>query len=70
MDQLVRLDPKVILNIANSIWYKLNFPVQNEFINLNSQYYYAEVNELDFSLPEAKDIINGWVDEKNRRIDT
>ena len=64
MDQLVRLDPKVILNIANSIWYKLNFPVQNEFINLNSQYYYAEVNELDFSLPEAKDIINGWVDEK------
>ena len=68
MDQLVRLDPKVILNIANSIWYKLNFPVQNEFINLNSQYYYAEVNELDFSLPEAKDIINGWVDEKTEGL--
>lgn len=68
IDQLVKLDPKVILNIANSIWYKLNFPVENEFIELNSQYYYAEVNELDFTLPDAKDIINGWVDEKTKGL--
>jgi serine protease inhibitor len=68
IDQLVRLDPKVILSIANSIWYKLNFPVENEFIELNSQYYYAEVNELDFEQPDAKDIINGWVDEKTKGL--
>jgi serpin B len=68
IDQLVKLDPKVIMNIANSIWYKLNFPVQNEFIELNKEYYYAEVNELDFEAPDAKDIINGWVNEKTKGL--
>jgi serine protease inhibitor len=68
IDQLLKLDPKVILNIANSIWYKLNFPVQNEFIDLNKEYYYAEVNELDFAAPDAKDIINGWVNEKTKGL--
>jgi serpin B len=68
IDQLLKLDPKVILNIANSIWYKLNFPVQNEFIALNKEYYYAEVNELDFYAPGAKDIINGWVNNKTKGL--
>lgn len=68
IDQLLKLDPKVILNIANSIWYKLSFPVQNEFIELNKEYYYAEVNELDFYAPDAKDIINGWVNDKTKGL--
>jgi serine protease inhibitor len=68
IDQLLKLDPKVILNIANSIWYTLNFPVQNEFIELNKEYYYAEVNELDFYAPDAKDIINGWVNDKTKGL--
>ncbi len=68
IDQLVKLDPKVIINIANSIWYKLDFQVQNEFIQLNKDYYYAEVNELDFLAPDAKDIINGWVNEKTKGL--
>jgi len=68
IDQLVKLDPKVIMNIANSIWYELNFTVQNDFIKLNKDYYYAEVNELDFSAPDAKDIINEWVDERTKGL--
>jgi len=62
--QLLKLDPKVILSIANSIWYRHDFTVLPAFIDLNKQYYDAEVNELDFDLPGAKDIINAWVDEK------
>jgi len=68
IDQLLKLDPKVILNIANSIWYKLNFPVQNDFISLNKEYYYAEVNELDFYSPDVKNIINGWVNEATKGL--
>lgn len=68
IDQLLKLDPKVILNIANSIWYKLDFPVQNDFIQLNKNYYYAEVNELDFYAPDARDIINEWVNEKTKGL--
>jgi len=68
VDQLLKLDPKVILSIANSIWYRQNFTVLPAFIDLNQQYYDAEVNELDFNLPGAKDIINAWVDEKTNGL--
>jgi len=68
IDQLVGLDPKVILNIANSIWYKLNYQVEADFIKVNQDYYYAEVNELDFGRPEAVDIINGWIDTKTNGL--
>ncbi len=68
VDQLLKLDPKVILSIANSIWYTQDFTVLPEFIDLNQQYYDAEVNELDFAFPGAKDIINAWVDEKTNGL--
>jgi serine protease inhibitor len=68
VDQLLKLDPKVMLSIANSIWYRQDFTVLPEFIETNRQYYDAEVNEIDFNLPGAKDIINGWVDEKTKGL--
>jgi serine protease inhibitor len=64
MNGLISVDPKVVLEIANSIWYKEGYPVEQEFINANMTYYDAEVREIDFGLPNAKDIINGWVAEK------
>ena len=70
VDQLLKLDPKVILSIANSIWYRANFSVLPEFIQINQLYYDAEVKELDFNLPDAKDIINAWVDEKTEGLIT
>lgn len=68
VDQLLKLDPKVILSIANSIWYRQNFTILPEFIQINQNYYDAEVKELDFNLPNAKDIINEWVDEKTKGL--
>jgi serine protease inhibitor len=50
-----------LLEIANSIWYDEGFPVQPEFIALNSHYYDAEVKELDFGSAEAVKTINNWV---------
>ena len=37
-----------LLEIANSLWYNEGFPVEPEFIELNSHYFDAEVRELDF----------------------
>jgi serpin B len=59
MDQLVRLDDKVEFSIANSIWYKLGYHVLDEFITTNQTYFDAAVREIDFSDPQAVDIING-----------
>lgn len=53
-----------LLEIANSMWYDKGFPVEPEFINLNSHYYDAEVRELDFAQAEAIATINNWVSAK------
>jgi len=64
IDLLTQLDPKVIFEIANSIWYKEGFPVKEEFININHTYFDAEVAALNFNAPDATKTINGCVDEK------
>jgi serpin B len=64
IDFLLSLDPNVRFGIANSIWTKLGFPIQGEFLNVNRDYFDAEVRELDFGDPASVDIINGWVNEK------
>jgi len=64
MGQLVTLDDKVQFSIANSIWYRLGYEVLEAFISTNQDYFDAAVEELDFSDPGAKDIINGWIEEK------
>lgn len=63
IDALVAVDPKVLLEIANSIWYRSDVQVLPEFINVNKTYYDAEVTSLVFD-NLAKDIINGWVADK------
>ncbi len=69
MGQLLHLDERVEFSIANSIWYKQGFTVLEDFISTNREYFDAAVEELDFADPGAKDIINGWIEEKtNDRI--
>jgi len=63
IDELVSVDPDVSMNIPNSIWYRDNFFVEEDFINTNHDYFYAEVNPLDFGNPASVDIINNWVAE-------
>jgi serine protease inhibitor len=61
---LAQADPKVALEIAQSIWYRLGFPVETSFIETNRTCFDALVRGLDFTIPSAKDTINGWI-EKN-----
>lgn len=52
-----------LLEIANSLWYNQGFPVEEDFISLNSHYYAAEVQELNFGSADAVKTINNWVSE-------
>ncbi len=64
------LDPAVEFQIANSIWYREGFPVEQDFLDVNVEYFDAEVASLDFASPDAAPTINAWVDEKtNGKID-
>ena len=61
---LLAHDASVTLEIANSIWYRNDFTVRPDFIGVNQKYYDAEVSSLDFTDPDTKDVINGWVADK------
>ena len=62
------LDPKVKLQIANSIWCRNTFSVEQPFVNTNQQYFAASVTPLDFSSPTAVQTINNWVNEKTNKL--
>ena len=68
IDLLTGLDPKVTLNIANSIWYREGFQVEPAFIETNRTHFDAEVQALDFTDPQSVDVINGWVEDKTEGL--
>lgn len=60
---LKQIDPKVIFQIANSIWYKNTMQFEKEFIDINKKYFNAEVVGLNFGNPNSINTINNWVNE-------
>lgn len=51
-------------NVANSLWIRNTFPVKDNFVNANKDYYDAEVRNVDFNDPTTLDLINNWVANK------
>jgi serpin B len=57
------------LRIANSLWLNSNIGadkavLKEAFVTDNETYYFSEARTIDFSQPDASDIINGWIAEK------
>ncbi len=67
-NKLTTADSNVKLALANSIWYHNDFPVKTDFINVNKDYYDAEVNEIDFRAPDAPDQINEWCSDNTNGL--
>ena len=65
-NSLQKNDPKIQVSIANSLWAKQGFSLKPEFLQINQQYYQANVTELDFINPQAPSIINNWVSQKTQ----
>ena len=68
LETFTGLDPKVKLSIANSIWYRNTFTVEQPFVTINRQYFDAIVTPLDFGNPESVGTINAWVNEKTNQL--
>ena len=67
---LKKADPKVVLNIANSIWIRKDFPVLESFIQVNQKYFNAGITNLNFD-QTALNTINSWVNTStNGKIPT
>ena len=63
---IMNADSDIELSIANSIWYKLGYGVNQDFIDRNEKYYSSEVNEIDFTGSGALDTINGWIEDATK----
>ena len=62
---LTSLDQSVTMLIANSIWYRRSFPVNQSFIDAARSYFDSEVQGLDFNnVSGSLGAINGWVNQK------
>jgi len=62
--QLLESLPDVQVAIANSLWAAPNLEFRAEFLQRTQEFYQAEVQNLDFSSPEATATINRWVSHK------
>ncbi|HWP42686.1 MAG TPA: serpin family protein [Blastocatellia bacterium] len=58
---LEKADPKVQLQIANSLWGRKEVSFRPDFLERNREFYGAEVSALDFNDPSAPATINDWV---------
>ena len=67
--QLLKVDPKVKLTLANAIFYRESFSVKAPFLNTMSSDFGAQTEGLDFALPSALTTINKWAsDNTNGKI--
>ncbi len=67
---LLDLDPRVEFGLANSIWHRDDMSFEQAFLDINREYFNAEVTGLDFNDPSAADVINSWVsDATNGKIE-
>lgn len=52
---------KTKVSVANSIWFRKDYPVHKDFLQMNGKYYNAGAMGMDFSDPKAASVINEWV---------
>lgn len=65
---LENADDDIIMNIANSIWPRINKEIEPNFIDICKNYFDADVKKMDWSIAESADTVNNWVKEKTNGL--
>ncbi|MEX0843147.1 MAG: serpin family protein [Gemmatimonadota bacterium] len=61
LELLGDLDPEVETTVANAIWHRQGTTLREDFRDRVEETFGARIEDLDFSAPDAADIINDWV---------
>ncbi len=64
MTEMVPVDERVVLEIANSVWVEKRLDVKQQFITNVQNWYKAESRGIDVTNPDAVKIVNDWIAEK------
>ncbi|MFO7612794.1 MAG: serpin family protein [Clostridia bacterium] len=68
VEMLNRNAKGIEISLANSVWIREGFEVLESFKKVNSDYFAAAMEELDFNSPGARDTINGWVKDNTNGL--
>jgi serpin B len=60
LDHLSNLDPKIKLEIANSVWTAQDAKINSTFLAVLSKSYHAQASNVDFTDPATAQKINDW----------
>lgn len=64
MTDMVPVDQRVTMEIANSVWVRENLDVVPDFITALKTWYLAQAESFNPADPGAADMVNGWIAEK------
>jgi len=64
MKEMIPVDPRVTMEIANSVWVEKRLKVKQPYIDALKTWYLAEARNIDVTDPGAVDMVNGWIEEK------
>lgn len=66
---LTNLDDEISLDIANAIFHREGYAIEQDFLDTNADYFDSEIQALDFKDDASVGIINDWVkDNTNDKI--
>lgn len=61
MTEMVPVDKRVTVEIANSVWVEKRLTVKQPFMAALQTWYKAEARDIDVTDPGAVDMVNGWI---------
>jgi len=64
MEEMIPVDPRVVMEIANSVWVEKRLTVKQPYIDALKTWYLAEARNIDVTDPGAVDMVNNWIEEK------
>jgi serine protease inhibitor len=64
MTDMVPVDDRVVMDIANSVWVEKNFTAKEPFMTSLDTYFKAESKSFDNLDPNAVTRINSWIEDK------
>ncbi len=64
IEEMIPVDERVIMEIANSVWVEQKFTPKQAFMEALVKWYLAEAKKIDVTDPGAVDLINAWIEDK------
>ena len=66
VEYIYGLDNSVSLNVANSNWYSDQFTIKQDFADVLTTYYQADIFERNFGSEATLNELNGWIEEETK----